>query len=67
MLKFLQEAGGVVQGRSVMLKVPLGWTSRAVSAGTGLYMGLIHAGIRGDFRCVEEFIGRVRELARGCA
>ena len=27
--------------------------------------GLIHAGIRGDFRCVEEFIGRVRELARG--
>ncbi|MFZ8788835.1 MAG: hypothetical protein ACO2OZ_04110 [Acidilobaceae archaeon] len=27
--------------------------------------GLIHAGIRRDFRCVEEFIGRVRELARG--
>ncbi|MFZ8788583.1 MAG: HepT-like ribonuclease domain-containing protein [Acidilobaceae archaeon] len=26
---------------------------------------LIHANIRRDFRCVEEFIGRVRELARG--
>jgi len=28
----------VVQGRSVTLKVSLGWTSRVVSAGTGLYM-----------------------------
>lgn len=26
---------------------------------------LIHGNIRGDFRCVEEFIDRVRELARG--
>jgi hypothetical protein len=51
----------VVQGRSVTLKVPPGLDI----ACSVCRDGLIHAGIRRDFRCVEEFIGRVRELARG--
>jgi hypothetical protein len=52
---------GVVQGR-------IGYTQGAPRLGIVCSVcrdGLIHAGIRGDFRCVEEFIGRARELARG--
>jgi hypothetical protein len=58
-LKFLQRLG-VVQGR-ITLKAPPKLDIACSVCGDGL----IHAGIRGDFRCVEEFIGRVRELARG--